>query len=421
MEPVQVDLQDNGGVQVWASVDDIRGWVDREEEFWGWTFRVVHPIQDFRGMGANYRNRFKKLRSFCDNPAANALELSQQYCESEFTERLNHRWESRTERKLPTSKSAFGKFVASLIQRPLSSEQEPPEGKEATARFALAAAVLNLHVQGSLSIGGDWGRLASTANTLYGVWLAGITTPQIDISHVDALTESLSKSIETATSTAKNQLEKTGLTLATCEDTLARHRESFDKTLEDHRKAIDGIRDAYRKEMALRQPVEYWAERGKEHRQGAQHWLAASALSSVAIVMVLIGMATALWPDTKQVIYEMKAIGGVENVTAAIVGQLVLASAAKFAVVAGIAVWWLRICVRNYLSHVHLARDSSERVAVIKSLIAMSTDEELRHLDGIKDEGLKIALQNVFRHASDGVVKDDAMPATNLFQVFRAE
>ena len=74
-------------------------------------------------------------------------------------------------------------------------------------------------------------------------------------------------------------------------------------------------------------------------------------------------------------------------------------------VAATMGVWLIRLLVRNYLSHVHLAHDAAERVAMMQTYLALIEEGKLQ------DEGHRnLILQALFRPASSGIVKDDASP-----------
>jgi hypothetical protein len=90
--------------------------------------------------------------------------------------------------------------------------------------------------------------------------------------------------------------------------------------------------------------------------------------------------------------------------------QTMIASTIRFVVMALIAAWPLRIFVRNYLSHSHLEADARERAIVVRTYLALLNDPELAEKEDLKQQILPHALQNIFRHTADGIVKDDGMP-----------
>lgn len=73
--------------------------------------------------------------------------------------------------------------------------------------------------------------------------------------------------------------------------------------------------------------------------------------------------------------------------------------------------WVLRIFVRNYISHQHLKTDAEERVVLAKTYLALRERDKDRALE--KEERV-IVLNQLFRHAQSGMVKDDAAPQIPL-------
>jgi hypothetical protein len=70
-----------------------------------------------------------------------------------------------------------------------------------------------------------------------------------------------------------------------------------------------------------------------------------------------------------------------------------------------IGVWAVRLFVRMFLSHSHLATDAAERVTMVKTYLALLEGDKLP-----SDDDRKLILQALFRPASDGIVKDEGLP-----------
>lgn len=70
-----------------------------------------------------------------------------------------------------------------------------------------------------------------------------------------------------------------------------------------------------------------------------------------------------------------------------------------------LALWFLRILVCGYFSQTHLATDADERVAMVKTYLALMESGKA------PTDTLKPFLVTLFRPASDGLVKGDSMPA----------
>lgn len=69
------------------------------------------------------------------------------------------------------------------------------------------------------------------------------------------------------------------------------------------------------------------------------------------------------------------------------------------------AIWFLRFIARIILSSLHLRDDAAERVAMIKTFLALNESKV-----GLEPEDVRMALASVFRPATSGLVKDDGVP-----------
>jgi hypothetical protein len=188
----------------------------------------------------------------------------------------------------------------------------------------------------------------------------------------------------------------------TCHDTEAKHRQLLSETLtraqrehEDLVKTHQGsmvlLQKTFRENMTLRAPVEYWEQRVTHHKEranilgwwsfGSMGLLAASAL--LVAFWVLSDIPPGGTPQTWKV------------VVLALVGTL--------------GIWAVRLIVRIFLSHTHLATDASERVVMVKTYLALLEGDKLP-----SDDDRKLILQTLFRSASDGIVKDEGLPHPGL-------
>lgn len=170
----------------------------------------------------------------------------------------------------------------------------------------------------------------------------------------------------------------------------------MDKSNGEHTAEIDGhkaemlaLRKAFREEMSLRGPVEYWSNRESNHKKRAMivGGVFAALLVLVGVAIWLTGswaVATSVAPKTNPP----------DTWRLAVVGF-----------VAAIGVWMLRLVVRMFLSDQHLATDAAERVTMVKTYLALIESDKLP-----KDEDRKLILQALFRPGSDGIVKDEGLP-----------
>jgi len=71
------------------------------------------------------------------------------------------------------------------------------------------------------------------------------------------------------------------------------------------------------------------------------------------------------------------------------------------------SIWFLRILVRIFLSHMHRQADAHERITLIKTYLAL-----LQEGGEIVPDDRKIIIQTIFRPSTVGIVKEDAAPAS---------
>ncbi len=77
-----------------------------------------------------------------------------------------------------------------------------------------------------------------------------------------------------------------------------------------------------------------------------------------------------------------------------------------------ICLWISRICLRNNMSHTHLEEDANQRCVMIQTFGALAYQTK----DNMLEEHKTILLNNIFRPAADGIVKDDLLPLELLAQ-----
>jgi hypothetical protein len=80
--------------------------------------------------------------------------------------------------------------------------------------------------------------------------------------------------------------------------------------------------------------------------------------------------------------------------------------AAIGAIITTIVFWVGRVLLRIYLSDRHLLTDAEERVAMIKTYLALTNEGKLEASDRT------LVLAPLFRSAADGIVKDDGPDAS---------
>jgi hypothetical protein len=151
--------------------------------------------------------------------------------------------------------------------------------------------------------------------------------------------------------------------------------------------------------LTLTEPVKMWGAKATEHRDAARDafktFLAAGAVAiGLAIaVMVFFGQTIGSTFYRQTCPAEGPCVDVFSFQGPLTVGALLL--------VASLLIWLVRFQTKLYLSERHLALEAEERMAFTKAYLALTAD---KHIDG---EQQAIVLSALFRHAQDGVIKDD--------------
>lgn len=164
-------------------------------------------------------------------------------------------------------------------------------------------------------------------------------------------------------------------------------QKTHDDALEAHKTSMANLQQAFREEMALRAPVDYWETR-KVHHESRSRWLGACSFGLLAALAGGIGLVanwvlSNLGPDGKPDAWRLSVL--------VLLGVL--------------GIWAVRLVVRLFLSHIHLATDAAERVTMVKTYLSLLESDKLP-----SDDDRKLILQALFRPATDGIVKDEGLP-----------
>jgi hypothetical protein len=162
---------------------------------------------------------------------------------------------------------------------------------------------------------------------------------------------------------------------------------AHEMALAEHQKAMDTIQEVFRTSMALRAPVSYWKDKADLHEKQSKN----------ARNVVIVGMFSLI---ALAFIAPFLFFGDVPRGTLPEPWKLTLLG---FFSILGI--WSMRLIVRVYLSHSHLANDAAERVTMAQTYLALQ-EESVQ----ASNEDRTLILASLFRPASDGMVKDDSLP-----------
>ncbi|MFN7769857.1 MAG: DUF6161 domain-containing protein [Planctomycetaceae bacterium] len=166
------------------------------------------------------------------------------------------------------------------------------------------------------------------------------------------------------------------------------------------------IESVYNNDLATRAAVNYWQDREKSKKRDR-----IVALIATVALMITTLVAALFWPLITQklglpapspVSTDGKTLAPLTEVLQFLAGGRVLA------IVLGI--WCIRLCVRNYLAALHQGADAAERAVMVQTYLALLRDEEVAKNPEITKAMLPAMLTAIFRHASDGYVRDDGIP-----------
>lgn len=162
---------------------------------------------------------------------------------------------------------------------------------------------------------------------------------------------------------------------------------TFSDLVGEHAAAMEGLRKTFKEELSLRAPADYWKSKGDGHRLWG--WITGSlTFAGIAAAGLYLGVQ----------IHDV--LSGTPKGTAPESWRV-----ATLALVGVFSVWGLRLLVRMFLSHLHLLTDARERVVMVKTYLALVEGDQLS-----SKEDRQLVLQALFRPASDGIVKDEALP-----------
>ncbi|MCC7423611.1 MAG: hypothetical protein IT428_25355 [Planctomycetaceae bacterium] len=370
-------------------------WVSNEREKWNWLEDApnARPVWDI------YREEFsrleRRLREHCrDGWTEGAIQHSIEEIRNVFKSHF-----------LTCSETRLGGFVLELA----ADESKVPA--ELGERRHIAAWMLGSRFDEakfqSAELSAYWrnGKIAATLYELGGLFQTS------EKAYLEGLHRKWNDRVEESVEEVSRLRQKVN----EVEEAARKQRAGFDaaheKLSSKHAKRMTEIEDEYTKKLALHAAVTYWEVKAAEHSKNAATWMRRGIYSGIAIVTILAaavlyeaccGIDAATWiekvPETH-----------IDILKTTLLHQWAV-TAARWAILLGLGVWVARICVRNYLSNVHLESDAMERKTVVNTYLALIRDPDVKDDKELKAQVLPPALQRIFRHSPDGIVKDDANP-----------
>jgi hypothetical protein len=383
----QLDLGDNGGVLAPRSVDELLAWI--QQEVGAWAF-----MQQARGGGYLERLRLPLSRlAEATQHAQNAKQNLQngqpaQSVRSQVDEAQRGIERAFVSGKWPHSSTAVG------IRAKALSDIAP----NVAAGYLFALSKDQQDVRFDPQDIASWHGFIEGLGERFGTLTVDGTTPP----RIEALTR-LQERAEKQIAEARDSLDQAQrdfekFKLVGAED-LAEQvgrvaqfevdaQMAHAAALEEHKKQIEAIRVAHAEGMKLRAPVDYWTSRQTHHEKqtGVHFKWALGSMAGLAAVMTV--GAHQVWKYS-------------ENADKPAGWMLAVLGA-----VAVLGIWAVRLLVRIYLSHQHLATDAAERVTMAQTYLALVAEGKLEGAD----EDRRMVLQPLFRPAADGLVKDEGLP-----------
>ena len=170
---------------------------------------------------------------------------------------------------------------------------------------------------------------------------------------------------------------------------------SLYNSMKDSIGTAQNLKKAYEEALALRAPVDYWNKKALAHKKASSEYRSLIINQGWKYGVGLIAFLMALIWFTHAIIAPKDFAGYIGPATLGIL-------------VASVALWVARICVRLYMSEHHLYIDAEERAVMVQTYLSLMKDEALE-----KDDRA-LVLAPLFRSSSDGIIKDDGAPDSSL-------
>lgn len=383
-----LDLQHNGGLFAPTSAAEALTWMHREQQFWAW-------LQNRNG-GGNHDQGLKQALSQLNQAMSEAQQAVQhkdarpQNYQGHVTSMNNLVQDVFARRRLPHSSTPLAQRIDAYRQS--AGEQAasffaavfiPPqqghhfEPRDLAGWRGLTAGLIE---RDGLSSAPAKGRKQAAEQSFEQLRvkaeaLLGEKSTAYDALHRDyaALVES------TRTAAQEHQSRFT-------QDQTQR-AEDFEKLVSEHKQEMENLRKTFREEIALRAPATYWDDKRLEHERLSKV-MGAVSFSSIALSVLGLGW---LIHDLLRTAQPNAAPEAWRLAMVVLIGLF--------------AVWGVRLVVRMFLSHLHLATDAAERVVMARTYLSLLEGDRLA-----SKEDRQLILQALFRPASDGIVKDEGVP-----------
>jgi hypothetical protein len=383
-----LDLQDNGGLFAPTSVAEAMAWMQHEQAFWSWL--------NSNNRGGNHDQGLKQALNQLSH-AINSAHQASQYKDSnpqQYQNELNG---------IPsTLQDVFGRQRLPHSSTPLAKrigEYRSAVGDHAASFFAsvFVPPPQGHHFQPQDLVG--WRGLTEGLIERFGLSRAPQKGRKLAAEQSFEQLRSKAESLVGEKSMAYDALHRDYAALAESArvagdenhlqfvEAQAERSRDFEKLVSEHQQEMEKIRKTFHEETALRAPATYWDAKRKDHERLSK---ITGAISFGGIAVAAIGLGW-LIHDLLRTAQPNAAPEAWRLAMVVLIGLF--------------AVWGVRLVVRMFLSHLHLATDAAERVVMARTYLSLLDGDRLA-----SNEDRQLILQALFRPASDGIVKDEAVP-----------
>lgn len=386
--PIKIDLGKNGGIHVFQDTAELKAWLQKEIEVWGWLMnrsvsspsRLANFQHTWRSYTDNLSNLIRDLEAKIQNGplTGRPFENIEQHIVSQYQNHFLH------------SSSPDAKFV-------LGHKQD-------IERAAYIYSFLAPYDPGMHS--SDFKTALLDAHTEAFLFKKGIRRDlKSDVAALNETRERWESSFAELAESGRTDAEKRaggfGELLKEIRADQQEYKNSFNQLLNQQKKSGDShnetaakeytsIIERFKNEMALKAPVTYWGRKALAHRLLA------------CVPVVVLAVAAYVFSKTfgfikvpeiqEHLIPKTQDPHGYGTLLVVGVGITLL-------------IWFLRIVVRIFMSQLHLATEAAEKKVIVQTFLALMAENVIE----TKDKELILAA--LFRPSSTGIVKEDGGPA----------
>jgi hypothetical protein len=185
----------------------------------------------------------------------------------------------------------------------------------------------------------------------------------------------------------------------------ATSKSQWNDFLAEAKKSKAQIEDLYEQKLATHAAVSYWTGRAAESRTRERWWLGTTIVAMAATAGIAV-----VWGQFRLNGVGLPPTPTGDGKSAAPLSDVLLFLTSGRVLVIALCVWCIRLCVRNYLAALHRRADSDERAVMVQTYLALLKDDDIKTNPELTKTMLPSMLSAIFRHSSDGFVRDDAIP-----------